>query len=428
MIRKMDVVRACCLPLLLGVACASAAGVGNHTPQQLSISGFGTLGYVASDDNSAHFVRDLSQSTHGMPEDSLLPDSRLGLQMSYRISSQVEAVAQVVARDQEDISLGRSLEWAFIAFHPTPDIDLRLGRLGFDCFMLSDYRSVGYAYTWVRPVSEFYSWIPVYNFDGMDASYAWDTDVGRWRMKVLGGQGSTRNPVKEAEDTYKSDFDPIWGVVLSNEYGAWRAKLSHVELRFDSSYSRSSAELKNGLQLIASNPMLPAPFAAEAQTLLSEMTVVGEWVKYNAAGVSYDDNIWLAQAEYSQLSSDAAIIPQGDRAYVSLGRRFGSLTPYVVQAWARPSDPAAAAQNNWGMMGADMAMMQAGAVYAVNSARIDQSTTSLGMRWDFANTAALKLQWDHTQVEDTGWGLWFRPNQAEADTVNLFTATVDWVF
>jgi len=64
----------------------------------------------------------------------------------------------------------------------------------------------------------------------------------------------------------------------------------------------------------------------------------------------------------------------------------------------------------------------------VDVGRIDQHTASLGVRWDFSNTAALKLQWDHSWVNGSGWGLWPSANPPKSGAVNVFTTTVDWVF
>jgi hypothetical protein len=43
------------------------------------------------------------------------------------------------------------LTWAFISYAPVPDMKVRAGRLGWDVYMLSDSRNVGYSYLWVRP-------------------------------------------------------------------------------------------------------------------------------------------------------------------------------------------------------------------------------------------------------------------------------------
>jgi hypothetical protein len=306
---------------------------------------------------------------------------------------------------------------------PKPEIDLRVGRLGLDVFMLSDYRNVGYAYPWVRPVMEFYSWMPVNTYDGIDGSYAFDAGPGRWRVKLLAGRSRTQTPSKINDQDYRLVFDPILGGSLSLENGSWRTKLSFVRIRFDT--QPPTGQLTDGLSAIAALP-LPA-ISSDAERLRSELIIEGSHSRYAAIGTSYDDNIWLMQTEYSVLSGGPASVPQGWRGYISLGRRFGDFTPFAVLARARPKDPRVDSNSDWSLLPGAPAL-QAAAMMAANAGRIDQRTASLGMRWEFSNTAALKLQWDNTHVEPYGWGLWPRGNTTQSDTVNVFTTTVDWVF
>ena len=59
-----------------------------------------------------------------------------------------------------------------------------------------------------------------------------------------------------------------------------------------------------------------------------------------------------------------------------------------------------------------------------------QSTVSLGARWDFANDLDLKLQFDHTRIaaDSDGNLINIQPGFQPGGTVNLFSATVDFVF
>jgi hypothetical protein len=98
-----------------------------------------------------------------------------------------------------------------------------------------------------------------------------------------------------------------------------------------------------------------------------------------------------------------------------------------VLAWARPDDTRASSAADWAPLPGGAAL-QGAALAATNLGRIDQHTGSLGLRWDFSHTAALKVQWDHTRVAPYGWGLWPSARSFDGGTVNVFTATVDWVF
>ena len=47
-------------------------------------------------------------------------------------------------------------------------------------------------------------------------------------------------------------------------------------------------------------------------------------------GGSYDDGIWLAQAEAAYLHTDSPLFPPLTSAYFSLGRRISSITLYSL--------------------------------------------------------------------------------------------------
>jgi hypothetical protein len=61
---------------------------------------------------------------------------------------------------------------------------------------------------------------------------------------------------------------------------------------------------------------------------------------------------------------------------------------------------------------------------------MEQSTLSLGTRWDFHRQAALKLQWDRTTIKPSGYGLWWRELgiNNQSTRVSQVSATVDFVF
>jgi hypothetical protein len=116
------------------------------------LRGYGTFG-INQDDNRPHtaFARDISQlpkdsytTSSLLTDDAWLRDSRLGLQFGYQFTPTASIVSQVVLRDQVSTKLTHFVDWAFLAFKPSPKVDTRIGRVGFDVFMMSEQRNVGY--------------------------------------------------------------------------------------------------------------------------------------------------------------------------------------------------------------------------------------------------------------------------------------------
>ena len=90
----------------------------------LRLSGFGTLGYAQDDRHDMAALRDISQK----PKDgfetgpSWLLDSRLGVQLEYRISPSAELVGQAVLRDRVEPDFNNSIELAYLGLKPHPQV------------------------------------------------------------------------------------------------------------------------------------------------------------------------------------------------------------------------------------------------------------------------------------------------------------------
>ena len=399
------------LCLLTATASAQEAAVSNW-----SFSGYGTLGYVRDSRADLGFTRDIGQEPGSRHGGSFAPDSRLGLQAAYRFNPQTEAVVQWVLRDKPDRTLANSVEWAYLAYRPTPDWQLRAGRVGIDVFMLSDYRSLGYAQTTVRPNVDFYGFMPIVALDGADLAYSFEGGGARWQIKTQFGQSSAAVPEVNYHFTARNFRD----VTLTSEIGAWRLKAGYAQMQVADDIPMGA--LTPGLAGVSALGL--ARISAEAAQLRNELLFKGARVTYAAMGASYDDGVWLLQGELARLSSSRDVSVQGDAAYVLAGRRFGTWLPYAGLSGFSPAKGIARTQTNWGAM----TPLQSQALLALNSSRIDQRTTTLGVRWDFHSQAALKLQWDRVRINDYGYALWTHGMFNTVRRAQIVSATVDWMF
>ncbi len=75
-------------------------------------------------------------------------------------------------------------------------------------------------------------------------------------------------------------------------------------------------------------------------------------------------------------------------------------------------------------------MLQKGTLAGINTVRIDQSTWSLGLRWDVSPYVALKAQMDHVQINPYGYGLWASNVERidESRNVQVFTLNLNFIF
>lgn len=410
------------------LALAAVSLVATHTAiasDHLHFSGFGSVALSHDDSRGIALLRDTGQPVSENRDTSWRSDSVLGLKGGWRLSPTLELAGQVVLRHRVDAKPRSIIEGAHLTWHPSERVDVRVGRMGLDVFMLSDYRSVGYAQPWVRPPREFYGWIPMHTLDGADVAWKFDHGATRWTARLQLGANRTEVPLT-ADDHFSFRAKRMRALTLHAERDAWQFKLGHSVFRAGSE-PPPFVPLRNALAGVAGGGF--GPVSAEAASLRAGLALKDIDIHYSTLGAAYDDGRWLIQGELARVRSDSEVIATGTAAYVSVGRRFGPLTPYVVLVRFRPSNGAREPLNDWSGLGASELQTQAVASY--NNFRVDQRTLSLGMRWDFDSRAALTMQWDRSRIAARGFGLWQVDNLVSGErrrTVDVLTLSLDFVF
>lgn len=420
----------------LAVACLMVWGgdVRSETtesePVNFLFSGFGTLGGVHSrTDFGGSFARDVSQLP-GTPGTQFKADSRLGAQLNWKLSESFEAVGQVVARDRSPLARSAdNLEWAFLAYRPTADTTLRLGRVSMDLFLLSDYRNVGFGYLSARPNVDFYAPMSLSSLDGFDFSQAWVVGDTAWRIK--GTAGSAKY------DAFfgRSQFNDVRGLVLSRERDGLTLRGTLTVADWSIEKNSLAQPLRQGLNAVA---LLPVPtVASQAAAMSTALSLENIRARYTALGLAYDRNNWVINAEWMRILMHNAPTVSGTGIYVLAGHRFGALTPFAGLSRSRSLSPPYSAAT-WGaelaplapVLGADVVakaqVLGQIAAEQLNGTRVDQSTLTIGLRWDIDPSLALKLQWDRVKVRENGVVLW--GGQRSGGTANVASMVLDFTF
>ena len=392
----------------------STADSGAISEQSLRLSGFGTAGYVAGGNDELYFVRDWSQAATNQTNTGFVADSRLGVQANYTINPDWAAVVQMVSRYKAQPTWADAVEWAFLSYHPSTDSTIRVGRMGMDVFALSDYRNVGYAYTWVRPPTEFYGWIPIYSIDGADIATNINSFDSLIRPKFFVGSGKATIPTTGGDFNFQANA--AFGTSILMEHDVWRFRLSYVHMKVGSSFPFSA--LTNPLQEAS-------PVWTEATNYADQLNIYGSSIKYSAAALNYDDGNWQLQSEFSHTVSESEFMPDGNRGYISLGRRFNDWLPFIN--FSKSTDPVH--PNVVAPPGFGLEPLASETNYVLNLNRLRQYTWSLGVRWDFAPNMAWKLQADRSKISDPGAALWdvISPTWSGGSRT-LLSSTFDFVF
>jgi hypothetical protein len=404
---------------LMGCLLLAVAQLAQAEPPRLSLKGFGTAVAVGSNTDRIGFRRDLSQEVGARRHGGFDPDSRFGLQLDLDFGDAWHAGIQWVARSHPGDFVEQNLDWAYLRWRPRPDLDVRLGRLGFDVFWLSDYRNVGYAYPWIRPPHEFYGGIPAYHFDGADIAKKFGVGDGFLTVKVFGGRAFYQVPAALSQ-TFDS-VSLLAGGSIVYEQGDWRARLGYVHTE-----AQSDPPLQ-GLVAALHDPRVRLLWPGGV-AVADRFRVRGTVVQYSSLGLGYDDGSWLAQLEAAYIDSNLPFYPSGANGYLSLGRRVGPVTLYTLLGIAETfKDPVPVSQP---LLPVPALVGFRDTVDAIlNGNGIDQKSISLGVRWDLHENIALKAQWSHYWLGQNGTQLWQEPFLGSTPReVDLWSVGVDFLF
>ena len=395
---------------------SNSADKKESTHPQISISGFGTLGVVHSSEDEADYTSSIYKPngaghTHNWSADV---DSLLGVQLNAAFTPELSAVLQIIAEQNYDDTYRPHVEWANIKYDFTPDFSVSVGRVVMGSFLASDYRKVGYAYTWVRPPGEVYRLMPVTKNDGITASYRMHFGEATNTVQLLHGGLDIKN-IFGAEDKARDQ----WGLFNTFEYNALTLRVSY---------------LQNNLEVGGTEALFDAirQFGPQGVAIADRNECNGKRYKLASIGASYDPGDWFVMSEFGRLNSDCFI---GDQSgwYVGGGYRIGKFTPYLT--YARSKAESRVSEPGLSLTGLPPFLIgPAIGLNAANNAILNsipqQRTIAVGTRWDFMKNTALKIQYEHTRMDDESAGPLqnFQPGYEPGGHVNLFSATIDFVF
>lgn len=393
---------------LFMVLCSALICVGGSaaSDEAFTIHGFGTLGAVRTTTDHVEFVRDLSQARGATDAWTAKNDSALGLQANWRVSSQWQAVAQVLSRYRFDRSFRPELAWAFVKYDPAPNLSLRAGRLGTEFFMLADSRWVGYSFLTVRPPGDYFWHLPFYSIHGADASLAIPLGEGVIRGKAF--YGLSRGHVPLADEQWDIRRSPMIGAYLEYQLGDWQLRGSYANIRFRHDLPLFPVLAKvNGVAL--------PPAAAKFLQVRDTRT------HYYSFGVVYDRGPVQAHLMLNHIDQGSHALSDSNAAYLLLGYRVGTVTPFIGYSRVLSRDRDRPALGD--------PLSDAVAAYVIEDSHADQKTLFAGARWDFSRNVALKLQWDGIHGSPSSLFPYRRDDRARWNgRMDVFSVSLDFVF
>lgn len=350
-------------------------------PPRLELSGFGTLGAVSTDNKDVWFTR-YGVNYPGDSDPDFSADSLVGLQASFRFTASNDVTLQALAMEDGSERQDPRITLAFFRQTLAPGLSVRVGRVRVPFFMLSDSLYVNYANPWVRPPVEVYGLNPFNDLDGVDLIY--HTRLGGIDAEIhpYYGSGQIRFPKGKAR------LKETWGMNVVLTRGDVSLHLGHGDGRF--TLERSDGQFQAMAAILR---------AVGQASVVDDLSGTDGKTSFDSVGMQWDDGVWQVIGEYARRRANR-YVGSSHGWYMSLGRRFGSLTPYVSVArqtldrqFAEAQLPAGALAEIWEIF--------------LTSRNNAQRSVTLGARWDFSPQAALKAEFMHALPDRHSWGSYF---------------------
>lgn len=373
---------------LATVGACSQAALAEGGPE-INFSGFGTLGFVSTNSDTAAFRNGIRQDQGATESDTDLGvDSRVGLQANVKFNDTFSAVGQVLAM-RRDGEFAPSLEWLYGQAKVADWADVRLGRMVLPVFMMSDSRNVGYASHWLRAPQEVYAYYPPTSFDGVQGVFRHNMADTNFTLQVSAGTSKAdvsfnpgyQNPLTNAVLNGVLEYNKLYSFNLVAEHGNWTGRFGYT-------------------------------VGSDTEVSLGGATVEAGKDKFTGLGLQYDNGSLLVLTEYvtrrwtTDLPTGNDAFFDGDAYSISAGYRFGSVMPYVTTSTFKPKANALFFDKTPG----------------------NTRTNAIGVRWDFMKNVAFKAQVEETKGTILGHILPIDPTFNPRDKVRAISVAMDFVF
>lgn len=384
---------------------------GNTLTDTVSFRGFGTLAATHAGSSELGFKTDILQDGQygGWALDT---DSVVGMQMDASLSNTLKVSAQLVAKDRHNDSLSQYVERAHLIYSANDQWSFRLGRMGNDTQMISEFGSVGFAYDWVRSPTEFYGEIPLLYMDGVDVTYRHFLDTGVLSSKAFLGKSDKIDIELYGKNTF--ELSPI--VQLSTRYDgndvAFRA--SYTQATIANFSNPQFVSLASQLDLLSQ--LYPT---LDITQFASQFDLDDEKLRFYVIGGEYRYDDWKFTSEMSYLDTDTKFILPYFSSYISVLKRLNEISLYTI--------------GSFGQSMAETYRVAAGFPAEIQNvfdlSDIEQKTLSFGLRWDFYNNVAFKTQWDRTWIGENKSFLWGSASDiSAAQSIDTVTLSLHFVF
>ena len=408
------------------LAAVSGLGAMTAAAADISISGFGTLGYVQSNQpyNFQRFINDRG---------SIERDSVAGVQADVKFTDQIGATVQgkFAPSTKNDSNWDSTLSWAFLSWRPSNDLLLRLGKQRSSFYLYSESMDVGITHDFARLPTEMYGTSPTTDYFGVSFSKTWMPDLGE--LTLDGYTGSTKSSfrfyqrdnvlVPETGSVPGANFKTFSmdgsGMVLTllRDEDRYRASAHNTSFTFDPGQSEltyttlihaADIGLINSQLAPAAGLVSGSAYYVLPQALTNKLTTQAFTL---GAEIKLPQDFRFVGEYVRRKMTNADLGLDSNGGYVSILKNVGAWTPYVSFAVIKSKSSVISLyqtiNNNPGMTALAPIPQLVDAVSQINASQrivadalniYDQNTIALGASYRLSLKQKIKFEWARTHV------------------------------
>ncbi|OUR62827.1 hypothetical protein A9Q74_03395 [Colwellia sp. 39_35_sub15_T18] len=297
--------------------------------------------------------------------------SLLALQASSDLGEGFSVTAQILSRGAEDWDT--NFEWAYVAYEANDNLRILAGRQRVPFYMFSDFLDVSYAYAWITPPTGVYDLV-FDTFDGLGAIY--NTSVGEFdtTLHLVYGGNNSELAIGEGSD---AEFKNLAGAALT---------VTRDWLTLRAAYLQTELNVPVDALVPLINGWRSTPFPGVADDLETSKDI-GSFIEL---GFQLDFENIIVVGEFTQLTLDDMPFSDDDSFYVMAGYRFDNMLAHITYGEDENSKDRITDGVPVGV-GLDALIDPTN---AFTDSQISESNyVTLGLRWDFHDSAALKFEY-----------------------------------
>ncbi|MDP7592034.1 MAG: porin [Litorilituus sp.] len=317
--------------------------------------------------------------------------SLFAIQASSELGEGLSVTAQILSRGENDWK--PDFEWAYVAYEANDNLRLLAGRQRIPFYMYSDFLDVSYAYPWISPPAGVYSTV-INTFDGIGAIYS--TNLDEFDVVVHGIYGNSDGEISvDTELTGKADaiFDNITGASMA---------VTRDWLTLRAAYFQADSTIG----LLRLQPLVDGWSAAGFNDIADNISVFEDKSEFVEFGFQAIFDTVQVIGEYTELTTANTTVGDEDSYYIMVSKQFDTILASITYAVDEDHADAITGGVPTGVspqLDALIALTNG----ATDAQEVDVTSITLGLRWDFHDSAALKFEYidysdDLNSDNDTG--------------------------